>query len=52
MSLSNVFYDPFADFDRLFDEAFRARTSGNASGPNNQVQRQGPNGQAGPLRPR
>lgn len=39
MSLSTIFYEPFyslSDFDRLFDEAFSART--NASG---QVQRHG-----------
>ncbi|KZT18834.1 HSP20-like chaperone [Neolentinus lepideus HHB14362 ss-1] len=32
MSLTNYFYEPyfpFADFDRLFDEAFSARTNGN-----------------------
>ncbi|KAH8101311.1 small heat shock protein [Cristinia sonorae] len=34
MSLSRVVYDPFFDFDRLFDEAFAART-GNSQ--NNQV---------------
>ncbi|KAH8093060.1 small heat shock protein [Cristinia sonorae] len=29
MSLSRVIYDPFTEFDRLFDEAFNARTNGN-----------------------
>ncbi|TCD62353.1 hypothetical protein EIP91_006982 [Steccherinum ochraceum] len=37
MSLSRfVTYDPFYDFDRLFDEAFAARANGNQ---NNQVER-------------
>ncbi|KAF9812875.1 hypothetical protein IEO21_05926 [Rhodonia placenta] len=45
MSLSTFFYEPFyslADFDRLFDEAFSARTGTNAGSQNNnrQVQRQ------------
>ena len=43
MSLSRFFYEPFytlSDFDRLFDEAFNARTSGNSSGNSQQVQRQ------------
>jgi len=44
MSLSNFFYEPFyslADFDRLFDEAFSARTTSPGSQNNNrQVQRQ------------
>lgn len=31
MSLSRVIYDPFYEFDRLFDEAFNART-GNQQG--------------------
>ncbi|EPQ60766.1 HSP20-like chaperone [Gloeophyllum trabeum ATCC 11539] len=47
MSLSRV-YEPFfsfSDFDRLFDEAFAARTSDNS-----QVSRTGSAG--GPLRPR
>ncbi|KAH9951196.1 small heat shock protein [Amylocystis lapponica] len=41
MSLSTVFYEPFyslADFDRLFDEAFSARTSQPSS--NGELQRQ------------
>ncbi|OJA20986.1 hypothetical protein AZE42_13991, partial [Rhizopogon vesiculosus] len=25
MSLARVFYDPFTEFDRLFDDAFNAR---------------------------
>ena len=55
MSLSRFFYEPFytlSDFDRLFDEAFTARTSGNGNGTgsNNQVQRQEGNVRA--LRPR
>ena len=56
MSLSSFFYEPFyslADFDRLFDEAFSARTDGNAN--NRQVARQGQSSNgAGPraLRPR
>ena len=43
MSLSRFFYEPFytlSDFDRLFDEAFNARTSGNGSSNSQQVQRQ------------
>ncbi|KAI0690480.1 small heat shock protein [Cytidiella melzeri] len=39
MSLSRFFYEPFytlSDFDRLFDEAFNARTNENSG---NQVQR-------------
>lgn len=40
--MSVLFYEPFyhaSDFDRLFDEAFSARTGGN-----NQAQRQGDTG--------
>ncbi|KAH8107234.1 HSP20-like chaperone [Cristinia sonorae] len=29
MSLSRVIYDPFTEFDRLFEEAFNARTGNN-----------------------
>ncbi|KAH8093080.1 small heat shock protein [Cristinia sonorae] len=36
MSLSRVIYDPFSEFDRLFDEAFNARTGGGTNG-NRQV---------------
>jgi len=32
MSLSRLIYEPFSDFDRLFEEAFNARTSSNAAG--------------------
>ena len=49
--MSNFFYEPFytlSDFDRLFDEAFNART--NAGSGNNQVARQGSENRA--LRPR
>ncbi|TCD66043.1 hypothetical protein EIP91_001899 [Steccherinum ochraceum] len=38
MSLSRVFYDPFYDFDRLFDEALAARSNNNQSN-NQQVER-------------
>ncbi|KAI0080035.1 small heat shock protein [Panus rudis PR-1116 ss-1] len=49
MSLSRLFYDPFADFDRLFDEAFNARVGGG----NNQVARSGnENNVTRALRPR
>ncbi len=37
MSLSRFIYEPFyslSDFDRLFDEAFNARTSGNTGNRN------------------
>ncbi|KAI0658875.1 HSP20-like chaperone [Cubamyces menziesii] len=44
------FSDPFADFDRLFDEAF-ARRTGN-SGANNQLQAQNANTAPRVLRPR
>ncbi|OSD07691.1 HSP20-like chaperone [Trametes coccinea BRFM310] len=55
MALSNFFndpffVDPFADFDRLFDEAF-ARRTGNA-GANNQLQTQNANAAPRVLRPR
>jgi len=39
MSLSRVVYDPFYEFDRLFDEAFTARTGGSGNNANNQVER-------------
>ncbi|EMD32766.1 hypothetical protein CERSUDRAFT_26148, partial [Gelatoporia subvermispora B] len=49
-----IFYEPFyslADFDRLFDEAFSARTDGSTN--NRQVARQGQNGDGSrALRPR
>ncbi len=51
MSLSRVFYEPFyslSDFDRLFDEAFNARTPDNQG--QNQVQQRS-NSDRG-LRPR
>ncbi|KAI0790744.1 HSP20-like chaperone [Abortiporus biennis] len=42
MSLSRFVYDPFADFDHLFDEAFAARTSGNNNSRHqNQVAQRG-----------
>ncbi|KAI0343333.1 HSP20-like chaperone [Trametopsis cervina] len=50
MSLSHFFYEPFytlSDFDRLFDEAFNARTDNSGS----QVQRRGSSDQRA-LRPR
>ncbi|OCH90102.1 HSP20-like chaperone [Obba rivulosa] len=55
MSLTSFFYEPFyslADFDRLFDEAFSARTDG--GNPNNRhVARQAQNGNdSRALRPR
>ena len=52
MSLTNFFYEPFytlSDFDRLFDEAFNARTSSLAPRGQNE------NGNAPsnrPMRPR
>ena len=52
MSLSRFFYEPFytlSDFDRLFDEAFNARTSGSSG--NQQVARQG-GAEGRALRPR
>ncbi|KAL0946915.1 hypothetical protein HGRIS_013076 [Hohenbuehelia grisea] len=46
--MSLYFYEPFSDFDRLFDEAFNARTGGG-----NQVQRQrGDQVNPGVLKPR
>jgi len=58
MSLTSFFYEPFyslADFDRLFDEAFSARTDG-GNGSSRQVARQGQNGNGSggsrALRPR
>ncbi|KAI0759339.1 HSP20-like chaperone [Irpex lacteus] len=55
MSLSRFFYEPFytlSDFDRLFDEAFNARTGENTG--NGQVQRRGTGASAAErsLRPR
>lgn len=53
MSLSRFFYEPFyslSDFDRLFDEAFTARTDGNGAQGQGQVQRRETNGRS--LRPR
>ena len=53
MSLSRFFYEPFytlSDFDRLFDEAFSARTT-NGNG-NNQQQLQRQNQDMRQLRPR
>ena len=59
MSLSRFFYEPFyslSDFDRLFDDAFNARTNGNGNGSEpgaGQVARQGDaNASAKSLRPR
>jgi len=52
MSLSRFFYEPFytlSDFDRLFDEAFTARTDG--GNQTNQIQRRG-NSEKRSLRPR
>ena len=52
MSLSRFFYEPFytlSDFDRLFDEAFTARTGENTG---NQVQRRDANPAERSLRPR
>ncbi|OCH93475.1 small heat shock protein [Obba rivulosa] len=49
---SVFFYEPFyslADFDRLFEEAFSARTSNTSSNGNREVQRQK---SSRPLRPR
>lgn len=56
MSLTNFFYEPFyslSDFDRLFDEAFSARTnSGSNANQGQQVQRQAQNIVNRSLRPR
>ncbi|KAI0091608.1 HSP20-like chaperone [Irpex rosettiformis] len=52
MSLSRFFYEPFyslSDFDRLFDEAFTARTGENTG---TQVQRREPTAGERSLRPR
>ena len=52
MSLTHFFYEPFyplSDFDRLFDEAFNARTG--SSNGNQQVTRQG-GAEGRALRPR
>lgn len=54
MSLSSFFYEPFytlSDFDRLFDEAFNARTQ-NGPSTGNQVQRREAEGGIRSLRPR
>ncbi|GJE93195.1 Hsp20/alpha crystallin family protein [Phanerochaete sordida] len=53
MSLSRFIYEPFyslSDFDRLFDEAFSARTNG-TSGPG-ELARQGDSASSKSLRPR
>ncbi|OCH93473.1 small heat shock protein [Obba rivulosa] len=54
--MSSIFFsEPFfslADFDRLFDEAFSARTSGAGLNGNRQVQRQNADGSSRPIRPR
>ncbi|KAI0783457.1 HSP20-like chaperone [Abortiporus biennis] len=42
MSLSRFVYDPFYDFDRLFDEAFNARTSGTTKNQSQVTQRSEP----------
>ena len=56
MSLSRFFYEPFyslSDFDRLFDEAFNARTNGGGSASGgSQVARQGEQNGSRSLRPR
>ena len=58
MSLSRFFYEPFytlSDFDRLFDEAFNARTEGSSTnGSGQQVQRRNGTGaqESRSLRPR
>ncbi|KAJ3551312.1 hypothetical protein NM688_g4776 [Phlebia brevispora] len=52
MSLSRFFYEPFysmSDFDRLFDEAFNARTEGTNAGT---VTRASTNAPRGIMRPR
>ncbi|PCH42765.1 small heat shock protein [Wolfiporia cocos MD-104 SS10] len=53
MSLTSFFYQPFyslADFDRLFNEAFSARTNPTNTNGDHQVQRQEPSSRF--LRPR
>jgi len=40
MSLSRFLYDPFHDFDRLFDEAFSARAGNGANANNTNAQNQ------------
>ena len=54
MSLT-FFPEPFyslADFDRLFDEAFNARTGSQGQGSSALTQREGANAGARPMRPR
>ena len=54
MSLT-FFTEPFyslADFDRLFDEAFNARTGSQGQGSSSLTQREGANAAARPMRPR
>ena len=53
MSLTTFFNEPFyslADFDRLFDEAFAARTG--SSGSSAVATRENTNAAARPMRPR
>ncbi|KIL57120.1 hypothetical protein M378DRAFT_88272 [Amanita muscaria Koide BX008] len=50
MSTSFLFYDPFPEFDRLFDDAFNARL--NRCGPNGAVQCRSVGDVAAVFRPR
>ncbi|RPD77017.1 HSP20-like chaperone [Lentinus tigrinus ALCF2SS1-7] len=55
MALSTFFTEPFyslADFDRLFDEAFNARTGSQGQGSSALTQREGNNTAVRPMRPR
>ena len=57
MSLSRFFYEPFyslSDFDRLFDEAFNARTGGvgSSSGAVAHRNQENANAASRPMRPR
>ena len=55
MALSTFFNEPFyslADFDRLFDEAFNARTSGAPSSAVARSSNENANLSARPMRPR
>lgn len=51
MSLSRFLYEPFYDFDRLFDEAFAARTGADTAGQA-QITQRGNESQRRALRPR
>jgi len=52
MSLARLIYDPFADFDRLFEEAFNARTGSGNSNTGNQLTERTHSQASKSLRPR